>query len=252
MEMDGHNAGGVSGMTMQMTCTASDSPGNLSTIGLEMTGPDIQLDYLAAILNDACLQLWSRAYARYFWYGIVVFVGLFAVKRYAQYLRLAVRQRHATAKHSIKISKTSKVVFDTSRAITYRQWSARAPHMPEVPTQGTLLMLAAYLGFILCLVFIRSSTGDDQSYQSIGVRAAWITVAQLPLVILLASKRNFIGLFTGIGYERLNILHRWVARGLLLTASFHFGFQNEGWRRLGLMHLEWTTDNCPPTGKALF
>ena len=77
-------------------------------------------------------------------------------------------------------------------------------------------------------------------------------MAQLPLVVLLANKRNFVGFVTAVGYERLNVLHRWSSRGLLLTATFHFGFQNTGWIRLGLMKMEWTTDSCPPTGLAAY
>jgi len=69
-----------------------------------------------------------------------------------------------------------------------------------------------------------------------------------PLLILLAGKMNIIGLLTGASYERLNVYHRWVARGLLMLASMHFGFQSHGWNLYGLMRLEWDTDTCPPTG----
>ena len=77
-------------------------------------------------------------------------------------------------------------------------------------------------------------------------------MAQVPLLILLAGKANIIGAITGISYERLNVYHRWVARGLLMLASMHFGFQSHGWNKYGLMSLEWETDTCPPTGIAAY
>lgn len=109
-------------------------------------------------------------------------------------------------------------------------------------------MIVAYFGFLLVLEFMHVSTGDNQTWQSMGVRAGWLSVAQLPLLILLANKRNLIGLVTGVTFERLNVLHRWVARGLLLTTSLHFGLQSTGWAKAGVMKLEWATDTCPITG----
>ena len=100
--------------------------------------------------------------------------------------------------------------------------------------------------------FINDDIPGAQHYTALGVRAGWLAVAQVPLIVLLAGKNNIIGLFTGVSYERLNILHRWVARGLLLLATFHFGFQSYGWAKFGLMKLEWKTDTCPPTGIAAY
>ncbi|KAJ8604203.1 hypothetical protein MRB53_041916 [Persea americana] len=47
-------------------------------------------------------------------------------------------------------------------------------------------------------------------------------MAQLPLIMLLSTKRNFVSMVSGTSYERLNILHRWTSRGLLVTATIHF------------------------------
>lgn len=112
--------------------------------------------------------------------------------------------------------------------------------------------LLAYLGFVLALEFINNDIPGAQHYQALGVRAAWLAVAQLPLLILLAGKNNLIGLVTGFSYERLNVLHRWVSRVLLLLATLHLGYQNYGWSLYGLMRMEWSTDSCPLTGIAAY
>ena len=109
-----------------------------------------------------------------------------------------------------------------------------------------------YIAFILGLELYQNNITGAQHYTALGVRAAWLGVAQIPLLILLAGKNNLIGFVTGLSYERLNVYHRWVARSLLLTQTLHFGFQSYGWNQYGLMQLEWKTDTCPTTGIAAY
>jgi len=121
-----------------------------------------------------------------------------------------------------------------------------------VPPLGTVLLLLVYLAFVLALEFHNNNTPDAQHYTALGVRAGWLAIAQMPLLILLAGKNNLIGFVTGVSYERLNVFHRWVARMILLLATLHFGYQSYGWNRYGLVQLEWSTDSCPPTGIAAY
>lgn len=122
----------------------------------------------------------------------------------------------------------------------------------KVPPFGVIVLLLAYLGFILALEFIANDHPGASHYTALGVRAGWLAVAQITLLILLAGKNNLVGFFTGVSYERLNVFHRWVSRGSLLLATLHFGYQSVGWNEYGLMQLEWTTDSCPPTGIAAY
>lgn len=139
------------------------------------------------------------------------------------------------------------------REASYPQFSpSRTVSWFKVPPIGTIQLLLVYLGFVLALEFTGNDIPGAQHYTAIGVRAAWLAVAQVPLLILLAGKNNLIGMITGVSYERLNVLHRWVARVLLLLATIHFGSQSYGWNRYGLMQLEWQTDTCPPTGIAAY
>lgn len=62
---------------------------------------------------------------------------------------------------------------------------------------------------------------DAFFWERIGYRNAWVTIMQLPLLFMLASKANFLALLTGTSYERLNWLHRWVARTIFVTATVH-------------------------------
>lgn len=119
----------------------------------------------------------------------------------------------------------------------------------KVPPFGTILLILSYLCFVLGLEYANQNVQGDQHSQAIGVRAGWLTITQLPLLILLSGKVNLIGLLSGVSYERLNVLHRWVARTMLLTATLHMGYQQALWNKFGLLQLEWSIDTCPPTGK---
>lgn len=139
------------------------------------------------------------------------------------------------------------------REASYLQLTpARKSFWIQIPPFGSIMLILSYLALILALEFKNNDIPGAQHYEALGIRAAWLAVAQVPLIILLAGKNNLIGLFTGTSYERLNVFHRWVARGLLLLVTFHFGFQAYGWSRYGLVQLEWETDTCFPTGVAAY
>jgi len=147
-------------------------------------------------------------------------------------------------------SRVMRAIISISRKISYPQISpAGHASLLKVPPLGIFLLLLIYLAFVLALEFVEQEIPGEQHNQAIGVRAGWLTITQLPLLILLSGKVNFIELVTGVSYERLNIVHRWVARTMFLTATLHMGYQQVLWNQLGLLQLEWNTDTCPPTGK---
>lgn len=122
----------------------------------------------------------------------------------------------------------------------------------KIPPLGTVYIIIVYLGFLLALQFTNNDVEGAQRYAALSIRAAWLAIAQLPLIVLLAGKRNLVGLVSGISYERLHVYHRWAARGMLLFATLHMGFENYGWSQFGLRSLEWSTDACPPTGMSAY
>jgi ferric-chelate reductase len=135
------------------------------------------------------------------------------------------------------------------REASYWQFSPSRISWIRIPSLGSIILVLTYLGYTLGLEFYDNDYPGAQHWQAKGLRAGWLAVAQLPLLLLLAGKNNLIGLAVGISYERLQILHRWVARVILLTATLHGGFQAYGWNRYGVLHVEISTDTCIPTGK---
>ncbi|KAJ6504187.1 hypothetical protein C8R47DRAFT_968696 [Mycena vitilis] len=75
---------------------------------------------------------------------------------------------------------------------------------------------AGWLGVILYPSIYRS-TGPFTDINRYG----FIAIAQVPFIFAFASKNNVLGMFLGVGYEKLNFLHRFVARLAIISAHFH-------------------------------
>ncbi|KAG8895462.1 hypothetical protein FRB99_000574 [Tulasnella sp. 403] len=52
-------------------------------------------------------------------------------------------------------------------------------------------------------------------------RAGWLATGQFPLVFALGAKNNIVGFLVGMGYEKLNVWHRWVGKTIFLSSLFH-------------------------------
>ncbi|KDR70244.1 hypothetical protein GALMADRAFT_214680 [Galerina marginata CBS 339.88] len=52
-------------------------------------------------------------------------------------------------------------------------------------------------------------------------RTGWIALAQLPFAFAFAQKNNVLGSFLGYGYEKLNFLHRFIGRIIVLASNIH-------------------------------
>ncbi|CZT17577.1 related to ferric reductase (metalloreductase) [Ramularia collo-cygni] len=232
----------------------------LSADGIDFSNSTQAAEFLDDLLNDDELKIIGNNYAKYFWYGVVVIVGLATLANFLNWLtlqgrlRAAARKRQQPARPSIIFSRWLATATAIAREVSYPQITPTARCLWfKVPPLGTILLLMSYLAFVLALEFIDNDVAGVQYWQALGVRAGWLSVAQMPLLILLINKNNVIGALTGTSYERLNVLHRWSSRIMLLMAILHFSYQSYGWQQYpGLMQLEWATDDCPTTGIAAF
>ncbi|KAG9185884.1 hypothetical protein G6011_07215 [Alternaria panax] len=99
----------------------------------------------------------------------------------------------------------------------------------RLPTVGRSSLVAANIAVLVVLCLYGFDVTDQFSMENIGFRCGVVTIAQLPIIILLAGKNNIIGCLSGVSYERLNWLHRWCARCMLLTATMHMGYFFSAW-----------------------
>lgn len=92
------------------------------------------------------------------------------------------------------------------------------------PPLGTLFVVIPALVFTVLYCFVPQPLyWQSISYGSppLAIRAGMIAVAMLPWIVGLSMKANFIAILTGIGHERLNVLHRWLAYLCLLMSLIH-------------------------------
>lgn len=53
------------------------------------------------------------------------------------------------------------------------------------------------------------------------VRTGWVAMTQVPFVVFFASKTNLLGMLLGVGYEKLNFIHRFVGTLVVLALNIH-------------------------------
>ncbi|KAH9935370.1 ferric reductase like transmembrane component-domain-containing protein [Fomitopsis serialis] len=80
---------------------------------------------------------------------------------------------------------------------------------------GSALLL---LGYAVLMLFVGLEGGNPFVEY---VPAGWVAASQLPVVFILGTKNNLLGVLLGKGYEKLNYLHRFVGRFVFLAANVH-------------------------------
>ncbi|KAI4728029.1 putative FRE ferric reductase-like transmembrane component [Aureobasidium sp. EXF-10728] len=92
------------------------------------------------------------------------------------------------------------------------------------PSLGAVVIVSFALVFVVLYCFIPQPL-YWQSIQfgspPLAIRAGMIAVAMMPWIVGLSMKANIISFLTGIGHERLNVLHRWLAYLCLLLSLIH-------------------------------
>lgn len=93
-----------------------------------------------------------------------------------------------------------------------------------LPSLSVLSIVAAAVIFTVLYCFVPQPLyWQSIRYGSppLAIRAGMIAVAMMPWIVGLSMKANFISLLTGIGHERLNVLHRWLAYLCLVLSLVH-------------------------------
>ncbi|KAI9838998.1 MAG: hypothetical protein M1819_004206 [Sarea resinae] len=93
-----------------------------------------------------------------------------------------------------------------------------------LPSLGVIFVVSAAFIFVTLYTFIP----QPYYYQTIrfgspplAIRSGMIAVAMMPWIIATSMKANLISLLTGIGHERLNVLHRWGGYICLFLSLIH-------------------------------
>ena len=92
------------------------------------------------------------------------------------------------------------------------------------PSLGVIVVVLAALAFVCCYTFVPQPLYWKSirfGSPPVAIRSGMLAVAMIPWIVALSMKANFISFMTGIGHERLNVLHRWAAYICLLLSLIH-------------------------------
>ena len=76
---------------MSMAGMADDPSSALNATGVDFANDTQAMDFLGEILDDTDLQISGNAFARYFWYGIVMVIAITAIFNILQTITLHLR-----------------------------------------------------------------------------------------------------------------------------------------------------------------
>lgn len=94
----------------------------------------------------------------------------------------------------------------------------------SLPGAGAVFLILAALTFVTLYSFLPKPffyASIAFGSPPLAIRAGMIAVAMMPWIIATSMKANLITLMTGIGHERLNVLHRWAAYIFLFLSLVH-------------------------------
>lgn len=181
--------------------------------------------------------------ARALWYIVAAVVCVLGSRALVDYLRLRLAKRVSTERTSVP-SRPKNVLwqsYDTLvtslRELTYpatRPFDGYVLRHLTPPPLGKSLLILTYWTIILIMLWTNVLLGPGSilygyRWEKPAFRAGWVSVTQVPLLYALSCKFNIISILTGISYERLNWLHRWVARTLFLTVIVHWAYFFHEW-----------------------
>lgn len=92
------------------------------------------------------------------------------------------------------------------------------------PSLGVSAIVFAALVFVTLYCFAPKPLYYASIYYGsppLAIRAGMIAVAMIPWIVALSTKANFISMLTGIGHERLNVVHRWGGYLCLFLSLVH-------------------------------
>lgn len=97
-------------------------------------------------------------------------------------------------------------------------------HQVPLPSPGVVFIVGASLIFVVLYCFVPQPlyyASIRYGSPPLAIRAGMLSVAMMPWIVALSMKANMITMLTGIGHERLNVLHRWAGYICLLLALIH-------------------------------
>lgn len=168
---------------------------------------------------------WQYQYGHWTTWCYIVLIGLFAIANCYRLWRDHRYNNPASIGPSLTVFEKAQAV---RRYVSYRRLHGPLFNRLSLPSVGMLFFLLAALIFFVTATFaVQPYYRLHRGFGSppIAVRTGLMAVACTPILVALAGKANIITCLTGIGYEKLNVIHRyvaWMCFGLSLVHTVPF------------------------------
>ncbi|KAF3163427.1 hypothetical protein EYR41_008808 [Orbilia oligospora] len=191
-------------------------------------------------MSDNLFSKTNRDIARTYWIIVGVVIGSLTALNIID--RILVRSRLKAAAnnspHPTRVKNKIGQIWATATAVLRE---AALPSVRSFTNKNTLLAMFTplplgrsvvvfiYMAMVAIMLSINVYTSGYWYYEKIAYRAAWVSVTQIPFVLLISGRLSLFTLLTNIPGERINWLHRWVGRVILVSVLVHMALFWRGW-----------------------
>ncbi|KAK6532630.1 hypothetical protein TWF281_006811 [Arthrobotrys megalospora] len=200
-------------------------------------------------MGDNLFSRTNRDIARTYWIIVGVVIGFLTALNIID--RILIRSRLKAAAnnspHPTRVKTRIGQIWATSTAILRE---SALPSVRSFSNKNTLLAMFTplplgrsvvvfiYMAMVAIMLSINVYVTGYWYYEKIAYRAAWVSVTQIPFVLLISGRLSLFTLLTNIASERINWLHRWVGRVIFVSVLVHMSLFWRGWDLVDFLQTE--------------
>ncbi|KAJ8584981.1 hypothetical protein M405DRAFT_936300 [Rhizopogon salebrosus TDB-379] len=195
------------------------------------------------------------AYPEQVWYALAVFLFVVGCFQWGLSLhsKFARRRQHESDEetvsnhvhHKFSLRRIPLALINFYRVIAFR-WTLEIGQTYTL-NMAEIFVTLGYIALLLTYTYINTTSVEGQKFDTEywNNRVATIASSQFPIITALGTKNNLVSLVTGISYDRLNYIHRMMARTCFVLLWIHGVSEvssypdfrtslDEAWLRLGI------------------
>ncbi|KAF3940023.1 hypothetical protein ABW19_dt0205875 [Dactylella cylindrospora] len=204
---------------------------------------------MASDMGDNLFSTVNRDLARRYWIIIGVIITFLTFLNILNRILARLRLKASSSNHPnpTKVTTIPGQIFATTTALIREislpsvpaftskntVWSLFTP-----PPLGRSLVVFLYMVMIAIFLSFNVYVSGYWYYEKIAYRAAWISITQIPFVLLIGGRLSLFTLLTSIPSERINWLHRWVGRVILVSVLVHMSLFWREWDLIDFLQTE--------------
>ncbi|KAG2034820.1 ferric reductase like transmembrane component-domain-containing protein [Suillus americanus] len=171
-------------------------------------------------------------YPEQVWYTIAAFLfivgcfqwGSFVHSKFARRRHYESDEETATTndiQHKFSLRRIPLAIINFYRVVAFR-WTLEIGQSYTL-NMAEVFVSVTYIALLLIYAFINTTSVEGQKLDVIywSNRIAMLASSQFPIVAALGTKNNIVSLVTGISYDRLNYIHRMMARTCFMLLCVH-------------------------------